>query len=35
MLEVWLACRGSLEPTLAAEVAQAWAGIGQWQGPSA
>ena len=35
MLKVWNLCRGSFDSGTAAQVARAWAGIGEWQGPPA
>ena len=35
MLRVWNLCLGSLDVETAAQIARAWAGIGQWQGPPA
>jgi len=35
MLRVWDFCRTSLGSESAAQIARAWVGIGQWQGPPA
>jgi hypothetical protein len=35
MLQVWNSCRTSLDVETANQIARAWAGIGQWQGPPA
>ena len=35
MLRVWNSCRGSLGAETAAQIAKAWVGIGEWQGPPA
>ncbi len=35
MLRVWDSCRTSLDAETANQIAGAWVGIGQWQGPPA
>lgn len=35
MMQVWQFCRGSFDAETAAQIARAWIGIGEWQGPPA